>query len=60
MKKGMSEFEKNLAGHGIRRILARAKHPQTNDNLERLHGELERMLDIFKGRGRAALPHPAA
>ena len=37
-KKGVSKFEKRLVSLGIRQILAGARHPQTNDKLERLHG----------------------
>ena len=43
-KKEVSEFEKRLASLEIRQILADVRHPQTNDKLERLHGELQRKL----------------
>ena len=46
-KKGVSEFEKKLVELDIRHILARVKHPQTNGKLERLHGEIQRKLDVF-------------
>ena len=43
-KRGESEFEKRLVELGIRQILARVKHPQTNGKLERIHGEIQRKL----------------
>ena len=43
-KKEVSESEKRLASLEIRQILADVRHPQTNDKLERLHGELQRKL----------------
>ncbi len=46
-KKGESVFEEALAAMGIRHILARVRHPQTNGKLERMHGELQRKLHGF-------------
>jgi putative transposase len=43
-KKGSSEFEKRLVELGIKQILARVNHPQTNGKIERLHGTLQRSL----------------
>jgi len=48
-ERGESAFEEYLAEHGIRHILARIRHPQTNGKLERFHGEIERKLRIFEG-----------
>ena len=45
-QRGVSEFEE-LARLGIRHILARVDHPQTNGNLGRFHGELQRRLGRF-------------
>ena len=45
--KGVSEFEKHLEELGIRHILARVAHPQTNGKLERVHGEIQRKLPLF-------------
>lgn len=47
-KKGESMFEKKLVEFGIRQILARVNHPQTNGKLERLHGEIQRYLHEFE------------
>ena len=47
-KKGTSLFEERLVELGIRHILARVGHPQTNGKLERLHGEIQRKLHFFK------------
>ena len=47
-KKGASEFEQELVRLGIRHILARVNHPQTNGKLERFHGEIQRKLDRFE------------
>ena len=44
---GGSEFEKELVRLGIRQILARAMHPQTNGKLARFHGEMQRKLHFF-------------
>ena len=46
-KKGVSRFEERLVELGIKQILARVKHPQTNGKLARLHGELQRKLHHF-------------
>ena len=48
-ERGESEFEKELVRLGIRQILARAGHPQTNGKLERFHGEIQRKLKWFSG-----------
>ena len=47
-KRGESGFEKRLVELGIRQILARVKHPQTNGKLERIHGEIQRKLPEFE------------
>ena len=46
-RKGASDFEK-LVGLGIHQILVRVKHPQTNDKLRRLRGEIQRKLPEFE------------
>ena len=46
-KRGEAAFEKELVAMGIRHILARVNHPQTNGKLERFHGELQRRLPNF-------------
>ena len=46
-KRGEAEFEKELVAMGIRHILARVNHPQTNGKLERFHGDLQRKLPLF-------------
>ena len=46
-RKGVSEFEHELARLGMRHILARANRPQTNGKLEGFHGELQRKLGHF-------------
>jgi putative transposase len=40
-EKGVSQFEQYLADHGIKHILCRVNHPQTNGKLERFYGVLE-------------------
>jgi putative transposase len=40
-EKGVSQFEQYLADQGIRHILCRVNHPQTNGKLERFYGVLE-------------------
>ena len=47
-KLGETEFQKELGRLGIRHILARAGHPQTNGKLERFHRELKRYLPSFE------------
>jgi len=48
MKRGEAQFEKELERLGIKHILARVGHPQTNGKLERFHGELQRKLHFFE------------
>ena len=45
---GEYEFEKKLGELGIRQILVRVKHPQTNGKLERIHGKIQRKLPEFE------------
>ena len=40
-EKGISQFEQYLADNGIKHILCRVNHPQTNGKLERFYGVLE-------------------
>jgi putative transposase len=40
-EKGVSQFEQYLADNGIKHILCRVNHPQTNGKLERFYGVLE-------------------
>lgn len=47
-KRGASKFEQELAKLGIRHILARVNHPQTNGKLERFHGEIQLKQKWFK------------
>ena len=46
--RGVNKFEARLEELGIRHILARVNHPQTNGKIERMHGELERKLHLFE------------
>ena len=46
-KKGASAFEQELVKLGIRHILARVRHPQTNGKLERFHGVIQQRLHEF-------------
>ena len=45
--KGISQFEKFLAEKGIRHILCRVNHPQTNGKLERFYGVLDQKWAQF-------------
>jgi len=40
-EKGVSQFERYLAEQGIKHLLCRINHPQTNGKLERFYGVLE-------------------
>ncbi len=41
------EFKQFLTEHGIKHIVARVKHSQTNGKIERFFGEVERWLRKF-------------
>lgn len=47
-RRGESGYEKKLVELGIKHILARIRHPQTNGKIERMHGELQRKLPRFR------------
>ncbi|MDA7997236.1 MAG: DDE-type integrase/transposase/recombinase [Nitrosopumilus sp.] len=47
-RRGASEFEKELVRLGIRHLLCRTNHPQTNGKLERFHGEIVRKMKWFR------------
>ena len=40
-------FREFLAENGVRHIVARVKHPQTNGKIERFFGEVERKVERF-------------
>lgn len=41
-------FKEFLDQHGIKHIVARVKHPQTNGKIERFYGEVERRIKKFR------------
>ena len=47
-EKGISQFEAFLAENGIKHILCRVNHPQTNGKLERFYGVYEQKQHQFK------------
>jgi putative transposase len=47
-EKGISQFEQYLADNGIKHILCRVNHPQTNGKLERIYGVYEQKRHQFK------------
>ena len=47
-KRGMAAFETRLIELGIKHVMARIRHPQTNGKLERFHLEIEQHLKSFK------------
>jgi putative transposase len=47
-EKGISQFEAFLAEEGIKHILCRVNHPQTNGKLERFYGVYEQKRHQFK------------
>lgn len=47
-EKGISQFETYLAEQGIKHILCRVNHPQTNGKLERFYGVYEQKQHQFK------------
>ena len=46
--KGVSKFEKFLAENGIRHIVGRVNHPQTNGKIERFYGTLKDKARYFE------------
>jgi putative transposase len=47
-EKGISQFEQYLAENGIKHLLCRVNHPQTNGKLERFYGVYEQKQHQFK------------
>jgi len=47
-EKGVSQFEAFLAENGIKHLLCRVNHPQTNGKLERFYGVYEQKRHQFK------------
>ena len=47
-ERGVSQFERYLAEQGIKHILCRVNHPQTNGKLERFYGVYEQKQHQFK------------
>jgi len=47
-EKGVSQFEQYLADQGIKHIICRVNHPQTNGKLERFYGVYEQKQHQFK------------
>ena len=47
-EKGISQFEAYLAEHGIKHLLCRVNHPQTNGKLERFYDVYEQKQHQFK------------
>ena len=47
-EKGISQFEAYLAEQGIKHLLCRVNHPQTNGKLERIYGVYEQKRHQFK------------
>jgi len=45
--KGISEFERFLTENGIRHIVGRVNHPQTNGKIERFYGTFEAKIKYF-------------
>ncbi len=46
-KAEVSKFEKFLAENGIKHIVGRVNHPQTNGKIERFYGTLEAKIGYF-------------
>ena len=46
-KKGTSTFERFLIERGVKHIVGRVNHPQTNGKIERFYGTLEQKLPLF-------------
>ncbi|MDI3496767.1 MAG: putative transposase, partial [Archaeoglobus sp.] len=46
-EKARHRFREFLAENGVRHILARVNHPQTNGKIERFFGEVERRIGKF-------------
>lgn len=51
--KGESEFERYLRVNGVRHILGRVNHPQTNGKVERFFGSVEELVKWYN----EAKPH---
>jgi len=47
--KGTSRYAQHLSKRGIRHIVGRVNHPQTNGKIERFYGTVEQKLPLFHG-----------
>ena len=47
-KRGVSGFETELVNLGIKQVMARIRHPQTNGKIERFHSEIKQHLKSFE------------
>ena len=47
-KRGVAVFEAKLVELGIKQVMARIRHPQTNGKLERFHLEIQKHLKSFE------------
>ena len=47
-RRGVSVFEAKLVELGIKQVMARVRHPQTNGKLERFHLEIQKHLKSFE------------
>ena len=47
-ERGVSVFEEKMVELGIKQVMARIRHPQTNGKLERFHSEISQHLKSFE------------
>lgn len=54
-ERDVSRFEKKLVELGIKHILARIRHPETNGKLERFRYEIEQNLKSFEDESASSI-----